>query len=68
MIIHIKLNDVADIQIGVTQEMQQDMIECRNTIAQDIAKDCNTCSWRDLEFNDVGFCEDERIQKAVTEK
>lgn len=68
MIVHLKLNDAVDVQIGVTKEMQKDLIECRHMIDtyETARKDCNKCSWRDIEFNDIGFCEFEYVQEKVT--
>lgn len=67
MIVHVKLNDAVDAQIGVTKEMQKDLIECRHMIDayENARKDCNKCSWKDIEFNDIGFCEIEEVQKKI---
>lgn len=64
MIVHIPLNDAATLSIGVTDEMQQDLMECRK-LSETTGKDCNTCSWDGRGYGDTGFCEDQRIIDAV---
>lgn len=66
MIVHIQLNNVATLTVGITDQMQQDMMECRKLFdTTGNGKDCSTCSWNHQEYNDIGFCEDQRIVDSV---
>ena len=67
MVVHIQLNDAATLTVGITDQMQQDMIRCRKTFEAtgNGPEWCGKCSWNDLEFNGIGFCEDPRIVDAA---
>lgn len=67
MKVHIQLNDVATLTVDITDQMQQDMIMCRKTFeaTENGPEWCGKCSWNDIEYNDIGFCEDRRIIDAV---
>lgn len=67
MIVHIPLNDVATLTVGITDQMQQDIVRCRKTFEAtgNGPEWCGKCSWNDIEYNDIGFCEDQRIVDAV---
>lgn len=67
MIVHIHLNEVSTLSIGVTEQMQQDMIRCRKAFETtgNGPEWCKKCSWNDTEYNDIGLCEDQRIVDAV---
>lgn len=67
MIVHIQLNDVATLTVDITDQMQQDLIRCRKTLETtgNGPEWCEKCSFNDIEFNDIGFCEDQRIVDAV---
>lgn len=58
MIITIPITDVAELTIGVTDQMQRDLKECAR-MAETLGdgKDCETCSWDKQEFDRTGFCE-----------
>lgn len=67
MIVHIPLNDVATLTVGITDQMQQDLLECKRLSETNDCngKDCNVCSWNDLEINGDGLCCYQRIIDAV---
>lgn len=70
MIVHIPLNAVATLTVGITDQMQQDLIRCRKAF-EDTGNGpeggCENCSWNSIEYNDMGMgmCEDQRIIDAV---
>ena len=71
MIIHYKLCDAADVTIGVTKKMKDDMIRCKDALAAGTAENaglCKECSWANITFGDEGFCEIEEIRDMVTSK
>ena len=67
MRMYYKLCDAVDAMIDVTEQMRKDMIECERMIDADgfLGKDCKSCSWKDVKFNDVSFCEIEAIRRMV---
>ena len=56
MIITIPITDVATLTIGVTDQMQRDMEECRRMIREEKCKSCSDCSWCDQKFENEDFC------------
>lgn len=49
--------------VHVSEQMEQDMKECWKK-ALERGKECETCSWKDVELFDIGMCE----LSAVTNK
>lgn len=79
MIVHIQPDKVATLSIGITEQMQQDLIECHkhNKLGTEA---CDVCSWkkvvmritlRDVEFPrllnrvDVKLCSTKEVLEAV---
>ena len=49
-----------ELRISVSDEMIKDFRECRKMASEskfEECKDCDTCSWRDVVFEDTGICE-----------
>lgn len=68
MIVHIPLNDVATLTVGITDQMQQDLIRCRKTFeatGNGPEDGCENCSWDGIDNFDMDLCGDKRIIDAV---
>lgn len=48
-----------ELKISVSDEMIKDFRECRAMAEREglDGKDCDTCSWKDVEFESTGMCE-----------
>ena len=68
MIVHIPLNDVATLTVGITDQMQQDMIRCRKafeTTGNGPEGGCENCSWFVIDSIDMDLCGEQMIIDAV---
>lgn len=57
-----------EIRVNVSNEMIADMKECEKLdeiIGNE--KDCDTCSWNNVEFEGTGFCEFEEVRRQILE-
>ena len=52
-----------EVIVHVSEQMEQDMKECWKK-AFERGKECDTCSWKDVELFDIGMCD----LSAVTNK
>ena len=68
MIIHLKLNEVADVVIGVTAEMKKDMLKCNEGLKSEHYADCKKCSWGDIMFGDESFCTIGKVRNMVIDE
>lgn len=70
MIIHLKINDVSDLKIDVSDQMHHDMAECRKLLDEEQreVKDCRQCSWNDIRFGIQNFCILDEVVTAVLGK
>ena len=70
MIIHLKVNDVSDLKIDVSDQMHHDMAECRKFLDEEQreVKDCRKCSWNDIRFGNQDFCIMDEVVAAVLGK
>ena len=68
MIVHLKLNEVADVSIGVTAKMQRDMVKCDEGLKSECYPDCKECSWNDITFGAENFCTIPEIRAMVIGK
>lgn len=47
-----------EIRLHVSEQMERDLKECEELAkCADGGKDCDTCSWREVELENTGFCE-----------
>lgn len=70
MIVHIPLNDVATLTVGITDQMQQDLIRCIKTFeatGNGPEGGCKNCSWFDIDNFDIYLCGEQKIIDAVME-
>ena len=57
-----------EMRIHVSDEMERDLKECKKlaAVAGGEGKDCDTCSWRQVDFLDTGLCELPVVREALT--
>lgn len=49
-----------ELRVSVSDEMIKDFRECKKMATEskfEECKDCDTCSWNDVEFESTGMCE-----------
>ena len=59
------------ITVTITEQMEKDLLECErmaDKVGTDEFKDCNTCSWNGVKFDDVCFCELEVMRELLKEE
>lgn len=58
-----------EVRIHVSDEMEKDLQECRR-MAEMLGdgKDCNQCSWGDVNWMDTGFCDLVETQRERLER
>lgn len=59
------------ITVTITEQMEKDFLECErmaDKVGTDEFKDCNTCSWNGVKFDDVCFCELEVMREPLKEE
>ena len=60
-----------EVLVSVTDEMVTDLRECRRMAEEtnyEGCKDCDDCSWRDVEIPDTRMCELDEVRRQVLEE
>ena len=60
-----------EVRVSVTDEMAADLRECRRMAEEtnyEGCKDCDDCSWREVEIPDTRMCELEEVLRQVLEE
>ena len=56
-----------ELRVSVSDEMVEDYRECKLLGESGECKDCDTCSWREVEFLDTGMCELDTMKQLLEE-
>ena len=60
-----------EVRVSVTDEMIADLKECKRILEEtnyENCKDCDTCSWGEVEIESTGMCEMEEVCRQVLEE
>lgn len=56
-----------EVRVSVSDEMVEDYRECKRMAESEESKDCDTCSWREVEFSCTGMCELDTMRQLLEE-
>lgn len=56
-----------ELRVSVSDEMVADYRECKRLYETGGCKDCDTCSWREVEISDTRMCELKEMEQLLEE-